>query len=234
MSIQYFLQDNPLKPGSHRAILLRSHKVSFDAFLDHCATASTVGRADALAVVEMMRGWIESHASDGREVDFGPLGQTRLGMAGVFEPGEPSIRPDAWRLTVGWQVARRLQARVDHRAKKAGLERRPQPNRGPYVASVRDLMSGTTDAYTPGGLLELRGSRLKFDESQADEGVFFRPAAGGPEVRADRYLAVFPKTIQVQVPATLTDPQHLIVRRRTRPTQPQPTQFTCDTVLLPA
>ncbi|KKL98589.1 hypothetical protein LCGC14_1822920, partial [marine sediment metagenome] len=86
MSIQYFLQANPLKPGKSRAILLRSRKVSFDAFLDHCAAASTVGRADALAVVEMMVGWIEQHGADGREVDFGPLGQTRLGMAGVFEP----------------------------------------------------------------------------------------------------------------------------------------------------
>ncbi len=231
MSIQYFLQANPLKPGKSRAILLRSHKVSFDAFLDHCATASTVGRADALAVVEMMAGWIEQRAADGREVDFGPLGQTRLGMAGVFEPGEESIRPDEWRLTLGWQVARRLRERVDRRAKKAGLGRRPPPNRGPYVAAVIDLMTGTADAYTPGGLLELRGSRLKFDAGQSDEGVFFRPAAGGVEVRADRYLVVFPKTIQAQVPATLTGPQRLIVRRRLRPTQPQPTQFTYETVL---
>ncbi|KKK83670.1 hypothetical protein LCGC14_2791070, partial [marine sediment metagenome] len=82
--------------------------------------------------------------------------------------------------------------------------------------------------------LELRGSRLKFDTAQSDEGVFLRPAAGGAEVRADRYLGVFPKTIQAQVPATLTGPQRLIVRRRLRPTQPEPTQFTYDTVLLPA
>jgi hypothetical protein len=234
MSIQYFLQANPLKPGKHRAVLLRSHKVSFDAFLDHCEVASTVGRADALAVVEMMAGWIEQQAADGREVDFGPLGQTRLGMAGVFEPREESIRPDEWRLTIGWQVARRLQARVDRRAKKAGLERRPPPNRGPYVAAVTDLMSGNADAYTPGGLLELRGARLKFDVTQSDEGVFFRPAAGGAEVRADRYLIVFPKTIQAQVPATLTGPQRLIVRRRLRPSQPEPAQFTYDTVLAQA
>lgn len=234
MTIQYYLVPNPLTPGMLRAVLLPGDKASFDAFLDHCATASTVGRADALAVVEMMRGWIEAHAGDGREVDFGPLGQTRLGMAGVFEPGEPSIRPDDWRLTVGWQVARRLQARVDRRAKKAGLQRRPQPNRGPYVASVKDLMSGTADVYTPGGLLELRGSRLKFDAGQSDEGVFLRPAAGGAEVRLENYIVIFPKTIQAQVPATLTDPQRLIIRRRIRPTQPQPTQFTYDTVLAPA
>ena len=95
-------------------------------------------------------------------------------------------------------------------------------------------MTPRRGVYAPGGLLELRGSRLKFDGSQADEGVFFRPAAGGAEVRADRYLVVFPKTIQAQVPATLTGPQRLIVRRRLRPTQPQPTQFTYDTVLAPA
>ena len=233
MTIQYYLAPNPLKPGKMRAVLLPGDKASFDAFLDHCEVASTVGRADALAVVEMMVGWIEQQAAEGREVDFGPLGQTRLGMAGVFEPREESIRPDEWRLTIGWQVTRRLQARVDRAAKKAGLGRRPRPNRGPYVAAVTDLMTGTADAYTPGGLLELRGSRLKLDEAQADEGVFFRPPAGGAEVRADRSLVVFPKTIQVMVPATLTGPQRLIIRRRLRPTQPQPTQFLYDKVLQP-
>lgn len=40
------------------------------------------------------------------------------------------------------EVARRLRARVDRRAKKAGFERRPRPNRGRWVASVIDLMSG--------------------------------------------------------------------------------------------
>jgi len=234
MGIQYFLQGNPLKPGSQRAILLRGDKASFEAFLDHCATASTVGRADALAVVEMMAGWIEANAGDGREVDFGPLGQTRLGMGGVFDENEPSIRPDEWRLTIGWQVARRLRRRVDQVAKKAGLDRRPRPNRGPYVAAVTDLMTHTRDTYTPGGLLELLGSRLKFDAAQADEGVFFTPAAGGAEVRSDNYLQVFPKTVQAIVPATLTGPQRLIVRRRPRPTQPEPAQSTYDTALEPA
>ena len=95
-------------------------------------------------------------------------------------------------------------------------------------------MTGAADAYTPGGPLELRGARLKFDVSQSDEGVFLRPAAGGAEVRADRYLVVFPKTIPVMVRATLTGRQRLIVRRRLRPTQPQPTQFMYDTVLVPA
>lgn len=87
--------------------------------------------------------------------------------------------------------------------------------------------------YTPGGLLELRGAWLKVDTNQADEGVFHRPTAGGAEVRADRYVVVFPKTVQPQVPATVTGPQHLIIRRRVRATQPEPAQFTYETVLTP-
>ncbi len=136
VSIQYYLVPNPLTPGMLRAVPLPGDRAAFDAFLDHCKVASTVGRADALAVVEMMAGWIEHHAGYGREVDFGPLGQTRLGMSGIFEPGEESIWPDEWRLTIGWRVSRRLQERVDRRAKKAGLGRRPRPNRGPHVAAV--------------------------------------------------------------------------------------------------
>ena len=231
MSVAYFLMDNPVKPGSQRAVLLRRHKATFEAFLSHCTEASTVGRADALAVVEMMVGWIEHHSGAGREVDFGPLGQTRLGLAGSFDPDEEFIRPDEWRLTIGWQVARRLQLRVDRAAKRASLERRPQPNRGPNIVQVTDLMTRTRDAYTAGGLLELRGARLKFDAAQPDEGVFFTPASGGAEVRCDNYMEVFPKTIRAIVPATMTGPQRLIVRRRPRPTQPEPTQGTYTAVL---
>jgi hypothetical protein len=115
-----------------------------------------------------------------------------------------------------------------------GLERRQPPNRGPNVVQATDLMTHTRDAYTRGGLLELRGARLKFDAAQPDEGVFLSPAAGGAEVRADNYLAVFPKTIQAVVPAALSGPQRLTTRRRPRPTQLESTQFTYGTVLEPA
>ncbi len=233
MSIRYYLTGNPLKPEAQRAVLLTGDRASFDAFLDHCEAASTVGRADALAVVHMMAAWVEQHAGDAREVDFGPLGQTRLGMAGSFDPDAASVRPDEWRLTIGWRVAPRLQRRVDQAAKKAGLDRRPQPNRNPNVVQVTDGMTHTRDAYTPGGLLELLGWRLKFDASQPDEGVFFRPEPGGAEVRADNYLDVFPKKILAVVPAALTGPQRLLIRRRTRPTQAEPMQFACEKVLEP-
>ncbi len=234
MDIEYYLTPNPLKLGSLRAVLLPGDKASFEAFLKHCEIASTVGRADALAVVEMMAGWVEQQAGEGREVDFGPLGQTRLGVAGSFQPDAESIRPDQWRLTIGWQVGRRLQGRVDRAGKRAGLRRRPPPNHGPYVASVVDMMTGAPDSYSPGGLLELRGSRLKFDAGQSDEGVFLRPAAGGAEVRLDRYLTIHPKTIQAQVPTPLVGLQCLIVRRRLRPRQPRPSQATYDKTLTPA
>ncbi|MBU0637274.1 MAG: DUF4469 domain-containing protein [Planctomycetes bacterium] len=95
-------------------------------------------------------------------------------------------------------------------------------------------MTQTRDVYTPGGLLELRGFRLKFNNDQPDEGVFLRPAAGGAEVRADNCLEVFPKRVLGIVPAGLTGPQRLIVRRRTRPTQARPAEFTYATILEPA
>lgn len=136
----------------------------------------------------MMVGWIEHHASMGHEVDFGPLGQTRVRMSSVFAPSDELVWPDEWRLTIGWQVARRLQLWVDPAAKKTGLGRRPAPNRGPNVVQVTDLMTRTRDAYTLGGLLGLRGSRLKFDQAQPDEGVFFTPAVGRRPGGAGRSL----------------------------------------------
>ncbi len=234
MSIRYYPTQNPLRPGTWRAVLLSGGRASLDAFLDHCATASTVGRADALATIEMMARWIEVHAADGREVDFGPLGHTRLGLGGEFAAEEAAIRPDQWRLTIGWEVAPRLQRRVAQVARNAGLQRRPPPHRGPNLVQVVDLMTGRRDGYSPGGLLELTGARLKLDPARGDEGIFFCPAAGGAEARADRYVEVFPKRILAVVPAALTGPQRLIVRARPRPSQPAPAECAYAATLAPA
>jgi hypothetical protein len=67
-----------------------------------------------------------------------------------------------------------------------------------------------------------------------DQGVLFRPAAGGAEASAGNYMEVFPKRTLAVVPAALSGPQRLTVRRRNRPTQPEPAEFTYSTVLEPA
>jgi len=48
--------------------------------LEYCQETSTVSPSDALAVLNCMSDWVVNQVRVGREVDFGDLGQTRLGM----------------------------------------------------------------------------------------------------------------------------------------------------------
>lgn len=72
------------------------------------------------------------------------------------------------------------------------------------------------------------------EKRHSNEGVFFRPTAGGTEVRLHLYVVVFPKTIQAQISATLTAPPRLIIRYRPRQTQPHSTEFLHDETLTSA
>ena len=78
------LQDNPVKPGTKRIVVHPGAGSSFDDFVSF-AESSTVRRADVLAVMACAEEWITRQASNGREVDLGPLGRSRLGMRGKFK-----------------------------------------------------------------------------------------------------------------------------------------------------
>ena len=75
----------------------------------------------------------------------------------------------------------------------------------PEIDTVIRQSDLTVDKYTAGGLIQVRGDYLKFDPSDATQGVFFQPAAGA-EVRATDYAAILPQSVIVLVPASLTGP----------------------------
>lgn len=50
----------------------------------------------------------------------------------------------------------------------------------PYIVEVKDIVSGSVnETLTPGGIVQLRGSRLKFIETHQDNGIFLIPETGG-------------------------------------------------------
>lgn len=230
MTIRYLPDDNPVVEGRKRAILLRGKTRSFEDFLEFVDRhGTTLTRADVLASVQVMADWIEANAGEGRQVDFGLLGHTRLGLAGDFDSDDPP-RPEDWTLTLGWQASPALKKAVDDSAKEAGLERREPPPKTPNLATVR--CGGALNRYRAPGILEVRGWRLKFDPAREDEGVFLEPE-DGPERRLDLYQTAHPKTIIALVPEGLTGPQRLVLRTRRQPDAAHPSTTRFEHLLLP-
>ena len=73
----------------------------------------------------------------------------------------------------------------------------------------------TNELITINGLARIRGSRLRFDDQAADEGIFFLPAAGGSAVKVTAILDNKPSQLSFQVPAAVIADQWFVqVRAR--------------------
>ena len=169
--------------------------------------------------------------------DLPTLGQNRLGLTGPIEKRQgksAQLQPQDWRLTLGWQVASELKKRVNDRAHERGLVVEHQRSKSPAINVVRDTLSGRADVYTPGGMLELSGVFLKFDVQKKDEGIFLKSHGQSEEVRLQRYRVVYPQRVEVLLPKKLSGQQQLVLRRRLRPSNKNPSEALYDTILTPA
>jgi len=73
----------------------------------------------------------------------------------------------------------------------------------PSPESLTDASSETENTkLTPGGVAVLRGSLLKFDPNDVQQGIFF-VAADNPaeEIRADKYATIRSSEVNFQIPA---------------------------------
>lgn len=75
----------------------------------------------------------------------------------------------------------------------------------PHIDSILSLEDGTPNRYAPGTLIILNGDNLRFDKSDATQGVFFRSGSSA-EVRATIYGTITPGALTVLVPASLSGP----------------------------
>ena len=71
----------------------------------------------------------------------------------------------------------------------------------PYITSVTDKVSGDCAAIRAGSVMEITGSRLKFDAADAEQGVFAVTASGA--VRCEPVLENKPARVMVMLPASV-------------------------------
>ena len=69
----------------------------------------------------------------------------------------------------------------------------------PYVTSVTDKVSGDSSTMKAGSIMEITGSRLKFDAADSEQGVFALTAAGA--VRCEPVIEDKPARLMVMLPA---------------------------------
>ncbi|WP_309380683.1 hypothetical protein [Cerasicoccus frondis] len=218
MEVKVSVQDNPVKPGSKRLILHTGERVGFAEFQQYCRERGGVSETQAGAVVELMQEWLALNATKGREVDFGPLGRTRLGMKGSFDDTPGRILDKQVKLTISWILPRKLQARIAQAGEKLVRRRVNANSKAPIVQQVKALDEKGQEltepnVYVAGGFVRIRGAQLNYDPAGEDEGVFLiRPRKAA--VQLTTVVPISRHELLARIPDDFTGAAKLRVIRR--------------------
>jgi len=138
-----------------------------DRIMEH---GSSVCRSDVLSVLEDYFQALENLLVDGWTV-ITPAAVYRVTMHGVFQGRLDEFDPERHRVTVQVSTGRRLRQRVPARARVERMLGMPPE---PQVAEFLDVTSGAVHStVTPGGEGMILGEHIKFDLSDAAQGIFF-------------------------------------------------------------
>ena len=199
--LKYSLRENLLTPAPDdymaQAADVRSY--TLDEIIDlMMEKGSTLTRADVAATLQVYGEVVSAIVKDGSAVNT-PLMNTSLSISGVFDGANDSF--DKKRHTVNLNLSAGTLLRDV--LPKIKCEKTEGASTDPYITEVTDIVSGTVNTtLTKGGIVQLVGSRLKFDAKDTSQGIFFVPETGTP-VRAAVIAENKPARLMAIIPADL-------------------------------
>lgn len=179
MPIKYALFENHVTtdPNDYTAVVQITFSADTEALIKRVLEqGSTVTEADLRAAAADLVQAAKSYLLEGARVHFFGLADFYPRVKGVFNgPLDPFDRA---RHSVDVACNPGSRVREEVRA-EATVERVDTIKPTPTPVEFADNGSHTTnDQITVGNIGQIAGSRLKFDVTKADEGVFFVPATG--------------------------------------------------------
>ena len=199
--LKYALRENLLTPAPDdymaQAADVRSY--TLDEIIDlMMEKGTTLTRADVAATLQVYGEVISAIIKDGSAVNT-PLMNTALSISGVFDGANDSF--DKKRHTVNLNITAGTLLR--DAAAKVKCEKTEGASTDPYITEVTDIVTGAANTtLTKGGVVQLVGSRLKFDAKDTAQGIFFVPETGAP-VRAAVIAENKPARLMAIIPADL-------------------------------
>ena len=199
--LKYSLRENLLTPAPDdymaQAADVRSYTLDeiIDLMMDK---GTTLTRADVAATLQVYGEVCSSLIKDGAALNT-PLMNTSMSISGVFDGANDSF--DKKRHTVNLNITAGILLRDV--LPKIKCEKTEGASTDPYITEVTDIVTGTANTtLTKGGVVQLVGSRLKFDAKDTAQGIFFVPETG-EAVRAAVIAENKPARLMAIIPADL-------------------------------
>lgn len=216
MPIKYALFENNVTsdPNDYMAAVEITDSANGDDLVrDIIDQGSTVREPDILAVTAALKLACQRRLEQGQRVNYFGMMDFFPRIKGVFNGPTDVFDPARHHIDVGANPGSELREVVRSAATVLKVEAlKPAPNPIEY----RDVASDTTnDTVTPGNIGQLTGSRLKYDPSAADEGVYFVATTDGAETKVTTMQKNKPAQVVFMVPASLrAGTYHVEVRAR--------------------
>ena len=202
MSIHYSLQANNLTsdPDDYTARVRPIGTAELDQIIDRMIQqGSTVTKADTLSVLEEYFTTVENMILEGLNVNT-PLANFGTSIRGNFQGREDGYNSSRHQIKARVNAGKRLRQAIVQRAQVVKEEsNKPIPNPLTYTDVASETHNST---LTPGGMGQVTGYRLKVNEANVNQGVFFVDGSGG-EVRATVYARNKPAELIFMVPEAL-------------------------------
>ena len=199
--LKYCLRENLLTPAPDdymaQAADVRSY--TLDEIIDlMMEKGTTLTRADVAATLQVYGEVVSAIIKDGSAVNT-PLMNTSMSISGVFDGANDSFDKKRHTVNLNMTAGTLLRDAVT----KVKCEKTEAAGTDPYITEVTDIVSGkTNEVLTKGGVVQITGSRLKFDAKDASQGIFFVPETGNP-VRASVIAENKPARLMAIIPADL-------------------------------
>ena len=199
--LKYCLRENLLTPAPDdymaQAADVRSYTLDEIIGL-MMQKGSTLTRADVAATLQVYGEVCAALIADGSAVNT-PLMNTSLSISGVFNGAADTFDKKRHTVNLNMSAGTLLRDAVS----KIKCEKTESTSTGPYITEVTDIVTGTVNTtLTKGGVVQLVGSRLKFDAKDTAQGIFFVPETG-EAVRAAVIAENKPARLMAIIPADL-------------------------------
>ena len=127
-----------------------------------------------------------------------PLITTNFSITGVFANQTDSFDKARHAVKLNVNAGAELRAAVQ----SAKVQKVEGNSTDPYITGVTDKVTGDTSTIKAGSVMEITGSRLKFDASDAEQGVFALTA--NDEIRCSTVIENKPARLMVLLPADIS------------------------------
>jgi len=199
--LKYCLRENLLTPdeNDYMAQTADVRSFSLDEIIDlMMEKGSTLTKADTKAVLQVYGEVVSALIKDGAAVNT-PLMNTSMSISGVFDGANDSFDKKRHSVNLNLTAGTLLRDALT----KVKCEKTEGVSTDPYITEVSDIVTGkVNEVLTAGGIIQLVGSRLKFDAKDEAQGIFFIPETG-EAVRATIIAENKPARLMAIIPADL-------------------------------